>query len=108
MVSSLRGIIDKLEKQNDLLGKARNAFLMVESEKKHFEATLVQQSQAKSHADRVTDAHSSEKWLAFHKNLARLQAVYEFQKLKFEILNKEYLAEHLSLKLDATVMGRNE
>lgn len=107
MISSLRDILNKLESQNDILGRARNAYLEAEAEKKHFEATLVQLSKGKSHAERTTEAHASEKWLKFHKDLARLEAILEFQKLKFEILNKEYLAEHLSLKLDAEVIGRS-
>jgi len=44
--------------------------------------------------------------LEFHKKLARLEAIFEFQKLKYEILDREWLAQHLALKLDGETIKR--
>ncbi len=108
MDTELKRIIEMLNKQNDILGKARFAYLDMEAERKHFEASLVSKFYefGGSHASKTTNAQASPEWLAFHKKLARLEAEYEFQKLKFSILDKEYLAVHLTLKLDAQTIQR--
>lgn len=106
MDQDLRNIIQMLHKQNDLLGKARFEYLTQEAERKHFEATLVRDTMGKSHAERLTLAQGSEVWLGFHKKLARLESEFEFQKLKFQVLEKEFLAVHLTLKLDAETIRK--
>ena len=103
----LKEIISSLNKQADLLSKARNAYLTREAERKHFESTLIQSSPGKSHAERVINAQATKEWVAFHKDLARLQAVFEFQKLKWDVLDREFLAQHLALKLDDLSVKRN-
>lgn len=104
MDPELKRIIDALYKQNDVLGIARNAYLAKEAERKHFEANLINSSDnaslLASHAAKTTSAQGSQAWLEFHTRLARLEAEFKFQEFKMEILNKEYLAVHLSLKLD--------
>lgn len=97
---SLQEILAKLEHQNVVLGKARARYLAMEAEKKHFEATLINSYTGKSHAEKTTLAHSTAKWLEFHKRLARKEAVYEFQKLKFEVMNKEYFAIYQQIQID--------
>lgn len=103
----LRDILDVLYKQNDSLGKARNAYLLKEAERKHFESTLISLAVGKTHAEKSTRAQACDEWLDFHKALAKLESVYEFQKLKSEILSKEYQAQYLALKLDADLIKRN-
>lgn len=105
-MNPLSEFTEALNKQNDILGKARNDYLIMEAERKNFEARLVRDSRGKSHAERVIEAQATEKWLIFHKELARLEAILEFQKLKYQILDKEWLAQHLSLKLDASTIRR--
>lgn len=106
MDSQLQLCIDRLNKQNESLGKDRNAFLLKEAERKHFEATLIQNAEGKSHAERTTNAQATEEWLSFHKDLARRQSVFEFQKLKFEILDKEFWAEYGSAKAEDKIIRR--
>ena len=106
MDTELKKIVDMLYHQNDTLGKARFAYLDKEAERRHFESTLIQATNGKSHAERTVGAQASEEWLEFHKRLARLESEFEFQKLKYGILEKEFLATHLTLKLDASTMSK--
>jgi hypothetical protein len=108
MRHALADQIDTLSKQNDVLGIARNAYLAKEAERKHFEATLIVAAVGKSHAEKTVNAQATSDWLEFHKDLARLEAVFEFQKFKFkfEILDKEFQAAYLQLKQDAPVIRK--
>lgn len=103
----LNGLIDAMEAQNDALGKARNKFLTKESERKHFEAVLIRKAQGKSHAEKSINAQATSEWLEFHRELARLEAIFEFQKLKFEILDKEFLANYLTIKTDGPLVRKS-
>src|SRR4051812_494324 len=89
--SPLHALTEALHRQNETLGKDRNAYLSLEAERKHFEANLIRSSvgMGTSHAQATTMAQSTGEWLEFHKKLARAEAVYEFQKLKFTIMEKE-------------------
>lgn len=106
MDNALRQALENLNQQNEILGKARNEYLLFEAQRKHFEGVLVQGSTGKSMAEKTSYAQSSKEWEAFHSRLARLEAVYEFQKLKYEILDKVFQAEYLSLKLDSSTIKR--
>jgi hypothetical protein len=105
-LSPLDAAITSLEHQNDSLGKARNDYLLKEAEKKNFEATMVQKAQGKSHAEKVVNAQAQEAWVAFAKDLARLEAVYEFQRLKFTILEKSWQTQYLQTKLDEDLVRK--
>lgn len=102
----LESQVDALSKQNDTLGKARNAFLAKEASRKHFEATLVRAAEGKSHAEKLVNAQARLEWLEFQTALARLEAVFEFQKLKYDVLDKEYQAAYLQLKLDGPLIKK--
>ncbi len=101
MDTELRECLNRLEALNDTLGRSRFSYLTKEAERKHFEASLVRNAAGKSHAEKLVSAQSSEQWLRFHKDLARLESVYEFQKFKMEILNKEYLAIYATYKVES-------
>jgi len=98
--------IDALGAQNTLVGKVRNDYLTMEAERKHFEAKLVKAAEGKSQAEKLTNAHATEEWLVFHKKLARAEAIYEFEKFKLEILDKEFQALYLQMKLDEKQIRR--
>jgi hypothetical protein len=74
----------------------------------HFEATLMMSVEGKSQAEREMKAMASKEWLEFHKALARLEAIYEFQKLKFSVLEKEYFAQHQQLSLDQGLIKKEQ
>lgn len=105
-MSRLADLIKALEKQNEVVGIARNEFLAKEAERKTFEARLIQSASGKSHAEKCVNAQATEDWLEFHKALNRAKSVYEFQEFKLEILDKEWLGEYTSLKNDERQVKR--
>lgn len=97
---------EMLEAQAVMLSRARDLYLAKEAERKHFESKLIASAEGKSHAERVIKAQATNEWLKFHKDLARLLSVFEFQKLKYEICDKEWLAQYLTLKSDDAQVKR--
>ena len=51
-------------------------------------------------------AKSTNEWLAFHSALNRAEAEYEFVKFQLKILELEYQAQYLALKLDEKVIKK--
>jgi hypothetical protein len=102
----LESHVEALRAHNDTLGKARNAYLAKEAERKHFEATLIRAAEGKSHAEKTVNAQATLEWVEFQVALARLEAVFEFQKLKYDVLDKEYQAAYLQLKLDGPLIRK--
>ena len=102
----LKELLRAMEQQNDVLARARNRYLSKEAERKHFEAVLTRKAEGKSIAEKRVNAEAMPEWFEFHKELARLEAIFEFQKLKWEILDKEYQATYLGLKMDHSTMKR--
>lgn len=107
-VNPLSPILALLEAQCDILGKARNEYLGAEAERKHVEAKMVKEALGKSHAEKVVNAQATYEWMEFHKRLARLEAVYEFQKLKFTVIQADWQSQYLVLKLDASIIRKQE
>jgi hypothetical protein len=62
----------------------------------------------KSQAEREMRAKATKDWLEFHKALARLEAIAEFQRLKFSVLEKEYFAQHQQLSLDEGLIRKGD
>lgn len=96
----LTPILEALEGQALRLSKARHAFLIQEAERKHFEASLVKGASGSSQAERITNAHAQAIYAEFHRALADLETRYNFELLKFSILEKDYFAQLAMLKLD--------
>lgn len=99
--------LNNLTKQNVRLRDARNAYLLAEAERKHFEARFICMAEGKSVAEKTINAQAGKDWLAFHENLARLQGAYEFERLKYEILDKAYLAEHATFKVEEGLIKKH-
>ncbi len=111
MDSELKKIILMLQTQNDVLSRARYEYLTKEAERKHFEARLVMAEagiEKQSHALSLSKAQASDTWLKFQQDLAKLQSVFEFQKLKYEILDKEFLAVYGTMKIEAQTISRGQ
>jgi hypothetical protein len=98
MKTPLDSVIEALSEQNVIVGRARNAYLAKESERKTFESRLIQAAEGKSQAEKLMNAQATDEWLEFSKALARLEAVYEFEKFKLTILDREYQAQYLEIK----------
>ena len=106
--SPLSDLLEALDQQNDILGKARAEFLALEAERKHKEALLIKAAEGKSHAEKTTNAQANAEWPEFQLRLARAEAVYEFQRLKFSVLEKEWQSQYLCLKLDGALIKKQE
>jgi hypothetical protein len=104
--SRLEECLENLEAHNVILGRARDLYLAKEAERKHLEATLIKAAAGKSHAERVINAQATDTWLKFHVELARLESVYEFQKLQHEILSKEWLSEYAERKASDDIIRK--
>lgn len=104
----LRAAIRRLESLNATLAKVRYEFLKLDAEKKHFEATLISNASGKSHAERVINAQASKEWDAFHQALVKAKARYEFEQLKFSVLEKEWQSLYLETKLDGKLITKQE
>ena len=98
--------LNNLSAQNDRLTAARGAYLLKEAERKTYEARLIREAEGKSHAEKTVVAQSHEFWRKFHVELAELENAYEFEKLRYDILDKAFTAEYLSMKLDADTIKR--
>lgn len=104
--SPLTDILTILGKQNVTLAKARYRYLRKEAARKHFESTLIKNAPGKSQAEKATHAQAQQEWLDFHCELAKLESVYEFERLKFEILSKEWQSQYLQMKLDESLIKK--
>jgi hypothetical protein len=102
----LEDLLRTLHSQNETLGKARNEYLSLEASRKFEEAALIKAAEGKSHSEKITNAQGTKAWLNFHKKLARAEAIYEFQRLKFSILEKEFQAVYLMHKLDSGLIKK--
>lgn len=98
--------LNNLNAQNEKLTAARGAYLLKEAERKHFEAARIMEAAGKSHAERTVNAQATPEWLSFQKELARLETQFEFEKLRYDILDKAFQATYLSTKLDADTVKR--
>jgi hypothetical protein len=106
MDQELADRLNNLNKQNELLTKARGLYLLNEASRKTFEANLIKNAEGKSHAEKTINAQSTEEWNSFHLTLADLENKYEFEKLRYDILDKAFQAQYLSAKLDADTIKR--
>lgn len=104
----LSDILDTLHKQSVVLGRARDKYLEMESERHHYEAQVILKAPGSSMAERKVQAEATEEWLLFHRALARLESVYEFQKFKAKILELEYQAQYLQLKMDGSLIKKEQ
>lgn len=106
MSTPLDDIKALLEAQGRVLSRARYEYLSKEAERKHREATLIKGAEGKSVAEKTLNAQATDDWLVFHRDLAKLEAIYEFERLKMELLRLEFQAQYLSLKQDQNQIER--
>lgn len=107
-MTELSNLLLLLDKQNGILGESRFKYLSMEASRKHFEAKLINKAQGKSTVEKTTVAQSTDEWLKFQQDLARLESIYEFHRLKFSIMEKAWQSEYLTSKLDGSMIGKQE
>jgi hypothetical protein len=96
----LRDICKMIEEQTESVGIARNSYLAKKAEKRNLEARLKKNAEGSSQTERSMNADATDEWLTFEKELNRLEAIYEFQSDKLEVLNKEFQAQYQELKMN--------
>lgn len=107
MDNQLADIVARLNTQNNVLDIIRTKYLEAESCRKHYEAKMVARATGKSHAERLVAAQASDSWRHQALRIAQFESSYEFEKLKLDILSKEYMALYLSFKIDNEVMRKS-
>jgi uracil-DNA glycosylase len=95
---ALEEIVNILNEQTVAVGIARAAYFAKKAEKRNLEARLKKAALGRSQAEKVMLADATDEWLQFEKRLNRLEAEYDFQRDKLEVLNKEYQAQYLEIK----------
>lgn len=96
----------RLDALNTQLGTRRNTYLLLEAERKHFEANLVRAALGKSSVEKKINAEATVEWLSFHRTLARAESEYEFLKLQMSILEKDWQSKYLRSKLDGELIKK--
>lgn len=102
----LERLIDLLNRQNATLGKVRSAYLRLEAARKHQEAQLIAYAPGKSQAEKTMHAQTTSEWFIIQDEIAKAEALYEFQKLKFSILEKEWQGTYLECKINESVIKK--
>ena len=104
----LNELLEILERQNEILAKSRFNFLSMEASRKHFEAKLINKALGKSIVEKTTLAQSTVEWLKFHPKLAKLESIYEFERLKMSIMEKAWQSSYLTMKLDQSMILKQQ
>jgi len=100
MDRSLADRLNDLWKQSDVLKSAEEAFLRLEAERKPLFSMLFLKAEGKSVADREAVAYNSSDWADFVAGHVAAETAFNYERRKFEILEKAYLAEHATYKID--------
>ncbi len=100
--------IQMLHSYANAVGKARDAYLAKEALRDYTKNTLIAMAAGKSHAEKLTQAMATKEWRDFNVEVNRLQAVWEFHKLKFSVIEKEYFAQHQQLSLDGGLIKKEQ
>jgi len=106
MDSELAKRLNALNEQNDALREAEGEFLALKGEKDSLLAMLTTKAEGKSHSERETIALASDDWRKFNKALSLIETDYQYQRRRFAILEKAYLAEHASFTAEAKLIKR--
>lgn len=104
---------DELERIRDMLEEQRAVVMRTELEherkdafRKTFEARLIQSAGGKSQAEKTVNAQATKDWELFHRELIDLKKIAENERLKFELMDKEWLRVYANNKLDGHLMRR--
>ena len=100
MDRTLADRLNELWKQSDALKEAEEIFLRLEAERKPLLAQLTLAQEGKSFAEREARALASSDWKRFIAGHVMAETMYNHARRKFEILDKAYLAEHATFKIE--------
>jgi hypothetical protein len=94
-LSPLDAAVTKLEFQLDVLKAARTPYTLMLASKKNLENRLIKEASGKSIAEKTMNAYATSEWESFSLELARLEDIYEYESLKFEVLKVDYQTKYL-------------
>lgn len=100
MDQALANRLNELWKQSDALKNAEEVFLRLDAERKPLLAQLTLKAQGKSFAEREAKALASDDWRDFIRAHVEAEARLNFEKRKYEILDRAFYAEYSSMKID--------
>lgn len=107
MDSTLAERLNKLNEQNDILSRKERIFLGLDANKKVMAAQLFLKAQGKSVAEKEAVAFSGEDWQNFVKGLAQVESEYLFERRRFDILEKAFQAEYLTMKRESDIIPKH-
>lgn len=108
MDTNLKERLRRIEKQIEAVYHAEELYLTLDAAEDHQLAVLIAKADATSHAAKEMLAKSTPEWAEFKKSLAIAKAKFNREKHVLELKQKAYDAEHLSLKVEAPVIARQQ
>ena len=100
MDRTLADRLNDLWKQSDALKTAEEIYLRLEAERKPMLAQLTISQEGKSFAEREAKALASDDWRKFMGGHVAADSMFNFERRKFEILEKAFYASHATMKVD--------
>lgn len=103
---ALSDIEDALDKQNVITSKAFDEFARLRAYKDHIEGTIVDHTEGKSQAEKISRAKATQEWLDLHVKLNRAEAIYKFQQREYDNLQRKWQSQYLMHKLDGQIIKK--
>lgn len=103
---SLAECLNELWAQNEVLKSAERLYLELEGNKKSMLAQITARMDGKSHAEKETKALASQDWRDFVSGHVEAETAFNYERRKFDILDKAFYAAHSSYKLDERSIRR--
>lgn len=95
-----------LEEQGTIYLRAKYRYGQKEAERKHFESSAIKAAEGKSFSEKQMNAQASKEWLEFHKELNSLSDKADFEKFKYDLLDKDWLAAYQDNKMNDGLVKR--
>lgn len=106
MDRTLADRLNQLNKQNQVLKEEEKIYLELEANRKPLLAKLTIKAEGKSFSERESIALASPEWRDFAQGLVIAEVQLNYAKRRYEILDKAFLAEYSSMKLDGNTIRR--
>lgn len=106
MDDKLRKRLEKIETQIEVLYRAEEAYLTLESAREHNLAQIVATVHGNSQAAKDSAAKATKEWFEIRSAIAIAEAEFHRQKHILELKNNAFQAEYLSLKIEAPAISK--
>jgi hypothetical protein len=98
--------LNALNEQNDKLQKAEAQYLELEAHRKVLFSQLYLAAEGKNVAEKEANVYVSDDWKRFIGGLIAAETRFNFERRRFEILDKAFLAEYSTLKREADLIPK--